>query len=305
MTRCAVVVDKSGAEPELLMADVPDPVPGPHQAVVDVRHAGVNYGDLKASSVFPAGTVAGFDFSGVVVQPAADGSGPAVGARVAGMAPGAWAQRMAASVGDLAEVPENVDLVQAAALPVAGVTALDTLRNCGPVLGKRVLITGATGGVGRFAVQLAALAGARVVAGVRSSASEEELHRLGAAEVVVGLDAIKGPFDAVLETVGGSYLVRAYTELAAGGSLQSIGWSSEEPAVFQPYSFYGPAKTLTPYTITAPAGPALSYLVGLVAEERLAVRVGWNGPWTDFRIALAALRNRGIAGKAVMNLRDA
>ena len=88
---------------------------------------------------------------------------------------------------NLAELPDEVSFAQAATLPVAGVTALRALEICGFVLGKRVLVTGASGGVGRFAVQLASRAGARVTAVSRNAERARGLRELGAAEVVFDL----------------------------------------------------------------------------------------------------------------------
>src|SRR4030095_5255420 len=98
---------------------------------------------------------------GTIERAAADGSGPKVGARVVGFLPeGAWAERVAVPTHALAELPANVTFSQAATCPVAGRTALHALGKNGTILGKRVLVTGATGGVGDFAVQLARLGGA-------------------------------------------------------------------------------------------------------------------------------------------------
>ncbi len=132
---------------------------------------------------------------------------------------GAFAERSAVEVGALAEVPPSVDLAEAAASPVAGVAALRALRAAGAVLGKRVLITGASGGVGRFAVQLAAHAGAHVIASVGSVARGEGLAKAGADEVVVGLDGVDQPVDVVLDNVGGPQLVAAWEQARGGGRL--------------------------------------------------------------------------------------
>jgi NADPH:quinone reductase-like Zn-dependent oxidoreductase len=168
----ALIVDPP-APSALRLADVPEPVRGPGQVVVEVHHASLNRGDLndaRSGRVRPGG-VLGSDAAGVVVSAASDGSGPAVGARVVGMTSGAFAERVAVRVQALAEVPIPVDLAEAATLPVAGVAALGALRAAGAVLGKRVLVTAARpGGVGGFAVQLAALAGAHVIASVGSAA---------------------------------------------------------------------------------------------------------------------------------------
>jgi NADPH:quinone reductase len=110
-----------------------------------------------------------------------------------------------------------------------------------------VLITGASGGVARFAVQLAAHAGAHVIASVGSVARGQGLGERGADEVVVGLDELKQPIHVILDNVGGPQLVAAWRLLAPGGSLQSIGWTSGEPAVFPPYSTIGPAKSISSF----------------------------------------------------------
>jgi NADPH:quinone reductase len=302
----AIVVDPS-APAWLRLAEVPEPVAGPSQVVLEVHHASLNHGDLNdaRSGRVPPGAVLGSDAAGVVVQAAADGSGPAAGTRVVALAPGAFAERTAVHVGALAEVPSSVALAEAAALPVAGVAALRALRAAGSVLGKRVLITGASGGVGRFAVQLAAQAGAQVIASVGVPARGEGLGEAGAGEVVVDLEGVDQPVDVVLDHVGGPQLVAAWELLAPGGRLLSIGWTAGEPAVFPPYSTIGPAKSLTSFLNQGAAGSELATLVQLVAAGRLAVPVGWRGPWERVAEAAEALLGRRVNGKAVLDVRAA
>ena len=302
----AIIVDPS-APAALGLADVPEPVAGPSQVLLEVHHASLNHGDLNdaRSGRVAQGGVLGSDAAGVVAQAAADGSGPATGTRVVALAPGAFAQRSAVEVSALAEVPPSVDLAEAAALPVAGVAALRALRAAGAVLGKRVLITGASGGVGRFAVQLAAHAGAHVIASVGSPSRGEGLAEAGADEVVVGLDGVDQPVEVVLDNVGGPLLVAAWELLAPGGSLHSIGWTAGEPAVFPPYSTVGPPKSLTSFLIQGEAGGELATLVQLVAAGRLAVEVGWRGPWERVAEAAQALVGRRVNGKAVLDVRPA
>ncbi|NUR01132.1 MAG: zinc-binding dehydrogenase [Streptomyces sp.] len=187
--------------------------------MVDVSHASLNYGDLNdaRSGRVPVGAVLGSDAAGVVVQAAADGTGPAVGTQVVALTAGAFAERVAIDVGALAEVPKGLEPARAAALPVAGVAALRSLRAAGLGPDKRVLVTGASGGVGRFAVQLAARAGAHVIASVGSAARGEGLTEAGADEVLIGLEGLDRPVDVVIDSVGGSQLVAAWNLLAPGG----------------------------------------------------------------------------------------
>jgi NADPH:quinone reductase-like Zn-dependent oxidoreductase len=196
-----------------------------------------------------------------------------------------------------------VDPAQAATLPVAGLAALQALRASRVSAGQRVLITGASGGVGRFAVQLAAHAGAHVIASVGSPSRGKGLHRAGADEVVTGLDQIHDPVDVVLENVGGPQLVEAWKLLAPGGTLQSIGWSSGEPAVFPSYSTIGPSKTLSAFLIGGQLAPDLIKLVQLLADGTLSGEIGWRGSWHGIDEAAAALRARHVEGKAVLDIR--
>lgn len=286
------------------LGEVADPVLGPHQALVEVRHVSLNYGDLNDahSGRVPPGGVLGSDAAGVVVRVAADGSGPAVRSRAVALTSGAFAERVAVEVGALAEVPPSVDLAHAAALPVAGVAALQALRAGGPVLGRRVLVTGASGGVGRFAVQLARHAGAEVIASVGSATRGRDLTGLGADQVVVGLEGIDQPVDLILDNVGGPQMVAAWSLLAPGGSLQSIGWTSGQPAVFPPYSTIGPAKSLTSFLIGGDVGSDLATLVRQAGDDALTVEIGWRGPWERVADAAAALVGRRVNGKAVLDV---
>ncbi|TMR37365.1 zinc-binding dehydrogenase [Nonomuraea zeae] len=271
--------------------------------MLDVRHLSLNRGEVEFAGRRPAGTVHGYDAAGVVVRAAADGTGPAAGARVAAFGAGAWAQRMAVETTAVAEVPAEVDLADAAALPMAGISALRTLRSRS-VLGRRVLITGAAGGVGRYAVQLAALGGAHVIASVGSPARAAGLSELGAHEVVVGLEGIDRPVDLIIDNVGGAQLVAAWELLAPGGGVQNIGWASDEPAVFAPYSmfFVGPAKTMSTFGDVHEVGPDLRTLLEFTAAGRLSPEVGWRGSWDRVTEAAQALLERRIAGKAVLDV---
>lgn len=301
----AVIYDPDSAS-NLRLADVDEPVAGAGEAVIDVRAIALNFGELHwIDQARKPGEVPGWDAAGVVAVAAADGSGPAVGSRVVTFnGAGGWAQRRTVATENLAVLPDSVDFGTAAALPVAGATALQAIRALGPVVGRRVLITGASGGVGRFAVQLAARAGAHVVAAVGAPARGEGLVELGAAEVVVGLAEVRGPFFGVLDNVGGALLSEAFGLVGDGGSLQSIGMASGSPSTvdFEVERRGGARKRLEPFTVRTPFAQDLSYLVELVAAGELDPQVGLRTSWEDVADAAAALLGRKVAGKVVLDL---
>ncbi|SMC54915.1 zinc-binding dehydrogenase [Kibdelosporangium aridum] len=283
----------------LLLKEAPDPVPSADQVIIEVKNASLNHGDVAMAAGAAPGRVQGWDAAGVVVQAAADGTGPEVGARVVSFGPnGAWAEKRAVSVKELAVVPDSVDLAVASTLPVAGVTAARALHRSGDLAGKRVLITGASGGVGRYAIQIATQEGAHVVALARRG---DGLAELGAKEVVADLDNVE-PVDIVLENVGGPTLVRSWELLKTGGVLQSIGWTSMEPAVFQPYATVTDPKSLVAFQSGNHYASDLEYLLKLVADGKLKVDIGWRGSWTEFDEAAAALFGRQVSGKAVLDV---
>ncbi|MDQ7809112.1 zinc-binding dehydrogenase [Amycolatopsis sp. A133] len=301
----AIVVDPDvpGA---LRLGRVAEPQAAPNQVVLEVRHISLNRGEVAFAGRRPAGTVHGYDAAGVVVRAAADGTGPAVGTNVAAFGVGAWAQQMAVETTAVAEVPVQVDLADAAAVPMAGLTALRTLRTRS-ILGRRVLVTGAAGGVGRYAVQLAALGGAHVIASIGSTPRAAGLTELGAHEVVVGLKGVDRPVDLIIDNVGGPQLAAAWELLAPGGGVQNVGWASDEPAVFEPYSlfFIGPAKTMSTFGDIREVGPDLATLLDFLAAGKLSPEVAWRGSWERVTEAAQALLDRRIAGKAVLDVEPA
>jgi NADPH2:quinone reductase len=301
----AVIYDPE-ARANLRLADVDEPVAAESQALIEVRATALNFGEVHfIDRMRKPGEVPGWDAAGVVVQAAADGSGPPVGSRVVGFdGAGGWAQRRAVPTENLALLPDSVDFGPAAALPVAGVTALQALRRLGPVVGRRVLITGASGGVGRFAVQLAARAGAHVIAVVGSAARGEGLTDLGAAEVVVGLADVTEPVFGVLDNVGGQLLAEAFSLVDDGGSAQSIGMASNQPTTidFEAERQFAVHKRLEPFTVRTPFGPDLAYLVGLLAAGEIDPQIGLRTSWNEVSEAADALLGRRVAGKAVLDV---
>jgi NADPH:quinone reductase-like Zn-dependent oxidoreductase len=307
MTMKALITDPN-ARLGLRFGDVEEPTPTAAQALVEVHAISLNFGELTfLGHMHKPGDVPGWDAAGVVVRAAADGSGPPRGTRVvtAGWN-GAWAELRAVDTSELARLPDGMEFGVASALPVAGVTALRALRSLGSVVGRRVLVTGATGGVGSFAVQLARCAGAHVVAGVRSEERGGNLRTLGAQEVVVGLDAVREPFHGVLDNVGGTLLTRAFELLAPGGTLVSIGNASLEPSTidFERERTRGGDRRIALFTVGgADYGPDLSYLVDLVSRGELDPQIGWRGNWEQVEDAADALLERRVRGKVVLDLR--
>lgn len=162
---------------------------------------------------------------------AEDGSGPPAGTPVVTFgASGGWAELRAVPNSMIGIVPEGSDLGAISTVPVAGLSALRALRRVGDLLGKRVLITGATGGVGRYAIQLAALAGAEVIASTGDvDRNRASLTSLGATHVVSTPADTPGQVDGVLDQVGGQQLVDAFDRLAPHGTLVSVGHSAGAP----------------------------------------------------------------------------
>ncbi|WP_136618505.1 MULTISPECIES: zinc-binding dehydrogenase [Mesorhizobium] len=304
----ALVISSDSAT-GLRIAELAEPQTASNEALVSVRATSLNRGELRLLAIRPDGWIPGQDIVGFVERAAADGSGPAMGARVAALVDQAgWAERVAVPTDRLAVLPDDVSFVSAATLPVAGTTALRTLRHGGDLTGQQVLITGASGAVGRFQIQLARLQGASVTA-IAAARHAEDLRNLGAEQVVEAIELAEGPFSLITESVGGKSLAHAIERVAPGGTIVMFGSSSGEltPIGFRqfvPDHEGARLQTFAYYTSGPGIGADIASLLALVAAGRLETRVALTVPWTDIAQALDALRQRSFSGKAVLTLAE-
>ena len=289
--------------------EVDDPVASAHEALVAVEAVSLNRGEIKTVRAAPDGSRAGWDLAGTVVAAASDGTGPRAGARIVGLVgSGAWAQRAAVSTGFLAPLPDSLAATAASTLPVAGLTALHTLYVGGLTETKRVLVTGASGGVGRFAVQIASHGGADVTAVVGNVSRGARLDALGAQHISVGMPA-EGEFDIILESVGGESLGRALSLVAPGGAVVSFGCSSGDPTTFDGPTFYHRHGArmcgfalLAELTQTGSAVHDLVNLADQLATGHLDAQIALELDWTEAARAFDAVLDRQVAGKAVLRV---
>jgi len=290
----------------LVLKTIAEPVPTASQAVVAVRAFSVNRGELALLAARTEDWRPGQDIAGVVVEPAADGTGPAAGARVVALAEDSgWAELTAVPSSRLAELPDEIEMQQAAALPLAGRTALNTIRLGGNLLGRKVLVTGATGGVGEFQVQLAVLSGARVTAIARPDA-HSRLSRLGAALVLPTVADADGPYDLITESTGGQSLRDAIARTAPGATVVVLGTTSGEKTPIDVYDFIGHEGThlvnYMSYADPSPISEDLRLLLELVATKKLETNLGFRADWSQVDDAFDGLRNRKFQGKAVLTI---
>src|SRR6516165_1251275 len=300
------LVNTPGGSAPVELREVAEPQPAPNEALVEVRAFSLNRGELRLFQIRPEGWRPGQDISGVVLKQAADGSGPEPGTRVVALTDNAgWAERAAVPGHRMAALPDNASFEEAAALPVAGLTALRALRHGAPLLGKRVLITGAAGGVGHLATQIAARSGARVTAVV--GGPERGRHLRGTDEIVEGIDKVQGRFALILESAGGSSLAAAIARIEAKGTIVVFGNSSGDPT---PFSFRNLAEHpnariqgFSYFTSEAEDlfAPDLALLAGLVADGSLKPHLVEHS-WRELARIGPLLRDRQIRGKAVFHI---
>ncbi|MBB6346126.1 NADP-dependent oxidoreductase [Nonomuraea muscovyensis] len=296
---------------DLAATDLPVPEPGPDEVLVRVLASSVNGFDLgvlggylKGSYDYEFPVVLGKDFAGTVTAVGADVTGWTPGEDVFGvvmrptLGQGGFAEYVAVSAGyGLAKIPGGLGHTRAAALGLAGTAALNAVDAVAPAPGETVLISGATGGVGSFAVQLAAARGARVIATARPGAETAFVTGLGATWAVDHTDLsgdvraiAPGGVDAALHLAGDGPAVAAL--LADGGRLAStLHYTVDEPG-----------RDIKATAVMADPNPdTLARLAADAAEGRLRVPVARSYPLAEAARALADFTT-GTVGKLAITI---
>jgi len=285
--------------------DVPRPEAKANQLLVRVHAAGVNPIDWKLREGFlsaPLPMIMGIDFSGVVesVGPGVTRyrSGDAVFGQVTD-ASGSYAEYAVAMEPDVARKPEALDDIRAAALPVAGLVPWQALFDTAKLsAGQKVLIHGAAGGVGGFAVQFAKWKGAHVL-GTASGTHVEQVRQLGADEVIdyrkTKFEEVAHDVDVVLDTVGGETQERSWQVLKRGGVLASL----VQPPSAEKAAMHGVRGFFVRQT---PNGEQLAAIADLVVKGRVKVNVETVLPLSEARKAQELSKTGHSGGKIVLKV---
>ncbi len=263
-------------------------------AVVRVLASSINRGETRLVRDRPQGWAPGQDVVGTIAIPASVG-GPTLGARVIGLAEGgAWSEFVAVPIERLTSIPDDLDESVAATLPVAGLTALRSIRALGDLLGWSVLVTGALGSTGIFAAQLANAAGADVTGLTRVPGSIPGMR------IVTELNA-DDRSDRVVDTVGGRVLERAASHLWPHAKIVSFAGGS--PASLGLESFAGSPATLEILYVFASRGrfdDDLATLARFTRDGRIAPRIARTVAFDDVNDALTTLESGEVDGKIVL-----
>jgi len=287
------------------LGDVPEPEPRDDELVIGVAAFSVNRGETFLLERPEPGWRPGKDVAGVVVHAARTGVGPKVGERVVAHAESAgWAARVAVAVEKVATLPAQVSMQTAAALPLAGLTALPLLRVCGSLSSRRVLLTGASGGVGHYFVELVAAQGAAVTAVTASAQRGARLRELGATNVISHVADANGRFDIGLDSVGAQSTPAVLRKLTDDGLLVWFGQASQTAPTLDFFDWSGGASaTIRKFhyaTSATSASKDLVTLTRLVAGERLHPEIGLCRNWRHTAEVIAALLDRRVRGNAIL-----
>ena len=306
----AIRIHTYGGSEALVYEDAPRPEITDDEVLIKVHAAAVNPSDWKVRAGYfqtmvalPLPLTLGFDLSGVVTAIGKDVTSVAVGDAVYGnsnlMRQGAYAEYAALSVTEVARKPTTIDHVAAAAVPAAGLTAWQALEASGLQAGQTILIHGAAGGVGTFAVQFALAKGARVL-GTASANNAAFLHELGVAEVIdytaTRFEDVARDVDVVLDTIGGEVLERSWAVLRPGGTLVTIA-GQVDPAAAEARGVRGI------FVMTAPnAGAQLTEIAALIDAGSVQPVVSTILPLAEARAAHEFSESGHTRGKIVLRV---
>ena len=312
-TMMALRAHERGGPEVLVHEQAPVPVPEPDEVLVEVRAAAITFAELtwdetwSRDGVDRTPVVPGHEVSGVVAALGGPGLGFELGDEVYGLIrfdrDGAAAEYVAVPAADLAPAPTSTTQVEAAALPLAALTAWQALHDLAVLRpGEDVLVHGGAGGVGAFAVQLARTAGAHVTSTARA-ADVTLVERLGAEHVVdyehEAFDAGGRSFDVVLDTVGGETLDRSFDVLRPGGRLVTLQAPPSQQRARE-------AGVRAIFFIVSPDRAELTSLAALVDGDGLEVLVANEFPLREGRAAYESGRDPDRRpGKTVLVVRDA
>jgi NADPH:quinone reductase-like Zn-dependent oxidoreductase len=300
----AVIPDHLGS---IAWSDVPEPVIGRNDVLVSVEAFSVNRGETFLLDAPPSRWRPGKDVAGSVIDVGQAITGLVRGQRiVAHPEHSGWAERVGVSADRVATLPQSIPSSTAAALPLAGLTALRLIRVIGDVPGRSMLITGASGGVGHYFVELAAHHGARVTALCSSVERGQRLLELGAQELITDIADARGRFDVVIESVGGELFPAAWRLLRSRGLFVWMGQASRTPPTIDFFDWAGGANaTLRKFLYSESEvsdGEDLATLVRLVSTGRLHPEISVVADWAETKAVIGDLLARRIRGNAVLEV---
>lgn len=295
------------APARIRLTEMSRPVPGLGQILIKVSPYSVNRGETFQLETPAPNWRPGKDIAGEIVEIGEKVVGFRLGERVVAHPDQAgWAEWAVVDAQRAVALPDTVDDLTAAAIPLAGLTALRLTRATGPLASRRVLLTGASGGVGHAFVQLAAAHGARVTAVAAGDERGQRLQELGAVETITRIEDAKGSFDIAIESTGGPALAVAWERLASDGRLVWFGQASRIPATLDFFNWKGGMSGVLRkfYYLddVTPVGLDLESLVRLVARQRLHVEIGLVDGWRNTPAAIEALLTRRVRGNVVLKL---
>jgi NADPH:quinone reductase-like Zn-dependent oxidoreductase len=334
LMRAYVLTHYGGPEAARLM-DIPAPAPGPRELLVDVRAAGLNpvdfkfrQGKLRAILRPKLPFVLGNELAGQVIAVGRDvkrfGVGDRVFARVAKHRAGAFAEQACVDEDHAALMPRDLNFTAAAAVPLAGLTALQALRDeLGVKPGQKVFISGGAGGVGSFAIQIAKWLGAHVTA-TASQRGEALVRSLGCDDVIdytaQDISRAGGGFDAGLDLIGGKTLQQMFDIMKPGAKIVSVAALPEPQTAIKDlggrralsalfwiisYGIRSRARRAGVgyrYLFMHPSGSELAQLAELIAQGKLQVTVDKTYPFAKISEALAYVESGRAKGKVVVRM---